>query len=152
MTGCLELKPSQFLSCMTTWNRREHPTNQQVFSVVFQESFPAARSWCWSSLFTAAAACDGYLSFIFKHTHTHTHTLRPAHVLHRSRTFHICTRLHTWTRFIFFTPPSPSPLLSFWQHNFQLNFQQKCATLSPSAGVVTLSYSGKCKSNFLVRD
>ena len=111
MTGCLELKHSRFLSWMITWYRREHPTNQQVFSVVFQESFPAASSWYWSSLFTTAAACDGYLSFVFRHTHTHTHT----HTLSDPRTF--CTaralftfaHVHTLEHALSFLPP---PLLS----------------------------------------
>ena len=109
MTGCLELKPSQFLSCMTTWNRREHPTNQQVFSVVFQESFPAARSWCWSSLFTAAAACDGYLSFIFKHTHTHTRS--DPRTFCTARALFTFAHVRTLEHALSFLPPPP-PLLS----------------------------------------
>lgn len=110
------------------------PLESTSIGCCFQEYFPAASGWCWSSIFTTAAACDGYLSFIFKDTpHTHTHTiLKLPHL-------HTCTHWCTWT--LLFLLYISLSLSLFLQHSFQLNFQQKCATLSPSATVVTLSYS-----------
>ncbi len=98
-------------------------------------------------------SCLWWLSLIHFQTHTHTNTdtcmLRSAHICTPTpatpSTFaHLHTFAHMNTLVLFFP-------LSFLKHNFQLNFQQKCATLSPSAGVVTLSYSGTQSSTFRTR-
>lgn len=92
---CLELKRSQcFWYPLYECNARQRPWNQQVFGVVFNNASPAARSWRWSSLFTTAAACDGYLSFIFRRTHTHTHIYTHSCNSHTSSFAHLHTFVH----------------------------------------------------------
>lgn len=87
--------------------RFKHSLKQQVDNVVFKE----ISSWCLPSLFTTAAASDGYLSFIFKHTRLQL--------------------THLSTHFFFLA-------FFFFCDNFQLNFQSKCATRSSSVHVLLL--------------
>lgn len=130
----------------------KRPWNQQVFSVVFKNTSLQHLAGA-GRLSSPRQLPVMVISHSFSNTHTHTHICAPPPPTptpcnsHTSSFAHLHTFAHLNTLVLFFFFPP----LSFWQHNFQPNFQQKCATLSPSAAVITLSYS-EMQSNFLVQD
>lgn len=140
--------PTKFLISAIICNICEHPWNQQVVSAVFKRTSLQHLAGA-SRLSSPRQLPVMVISHSFSNTHTHTQTQDPdprtfAHPLLQLTHFHICTLAHVHT--LLFSSPS-----LFNNTTSSLTSSKKCTTLSPSAGVVTLSYSG-IQSNFLVQD
>lgn len=143
---CLGLTPFQYLQENVIYTSS---LGINKYSVLFSRILPhSIRLVLVVSLHHSSCLWWLFLSFTFKqHTHQHTRMQICTYSnLHTSSFAHLHALVHLNALVLY----SPLPL-SFWELNFQPNFQQKCATLSPSAAVVTLSYS-EMQSNFLVQD